>query len=306
MNRCGSAILRVELTPTKVRRIVQENTEISINAVSMLGAGFDFQTYLVNDEWVFRFPNTPAEADALMNENKVLNKLALPTATPVYEHWLSKPTGYPMPVAAYRVIRGESMESLDPESCDTTQLAKDIGITLKTLHGSVAGYDRCTVNLNHCSSTDYWENIDCGAVGLTVVEQSALSEIIARYRYNNKEETHSTPIHGDLGVEHIITNTSGRLVGIIDWSNASYGNRFKDFIGLWGWGGDQFVTRVLSSYDDSPNRYHWRYIRIKGLLYCLHRLKLAVSSGRTDTTILRNRFRMRIRETIEMSPDDFP
>ncbi|MYD80225.1 MAG: aminoglycoside phosphotransferase family protein [Gammaproteobacteria bacterium] len=297
--------MRVELTPTKVRRIVQENTEICVQDVSLLGAGFDFETYLVNDEWVFRFPNTPSEADALVNENHVLNGLSIPTTTPVYEHWLSRPTGYPMPVAGYRVIRGECMEALDPDSCDTIQLAKDLAKTLQSLHGACVNHKRHTVNLDDFSSKEVVGSFDPVTVGLTTKEQSTAIQFVEQYRNNNKK-IRSTRIHGDLGVEHIITKASRYLVGVIDWSNATIGNRFKDFIGLWGWGGDHFVQEVLSHYQDRPQHIDWAFIRVHGLMYCVHRLKLAVLHNHNYSSILCNRLRKRIKETRGMSPSDLP
>ncbi len=297
--------MRVELTPTKVRRIVQENTEISIQDVSLLGAGFDFETYLVNDEWVFRFPNTPNEADALVNENHILNDLSLPTATPVYEHWLSSPTGYPMPIAAYRIIRGECMESLDPDSCDTTQLAKDLGKTLQSLHGTNVHHERHTANLDDFTLREVVGNLNAVTAELPTSEQSTVTQFVERYRHNNKN-VRSARIHGDLGVEHVITRAGRYLVGVIDWSNATIGNRFKDFIGLWGWGGDRFVQRVLTYYHDRPQHIDWGFIRVHGLMYCLHRLKLAVLHNHNYSSILRNRLRKRIKETRGMCPSDLP
>ena len=270
-----------------------------------MGAGFDFETYLVNDEWVFRFPKTPSVADALVNENHLLIDLSLPTTTPVYEHWLSRPIGYTLPVAAYKIIRGDCMESLETDSCDTAQLAEDIGKTLQSLHGTCVDYKNHTANLDDFLSREAVRNLDLATVGLTAREESIAVQFVERYR-SNKKKLPSTRIHGDLGVEHIITRASRYVVGVIDWSNATFGNRFKDFVGLWGWGGDHFVQEVLSHYHERPKQSDWGFIRIHGLMYCLHRLKQAVSCNHNYSSILRNRLRKRIRETRGMSPSDLP
>lgn len=297
--------MTVELTTTKVRKIVQENTGILTESVSSLGAGFDFRTFLVNDEWVFRFPNTPSEADALLAESKLLNNLSLPTTTPVFEYLLDKPTGYTTPIAGYRLIRGESMESLNSDSCDTTQLARDLGRTLRSLHGMDFDDKRSSSGLNGHPLPTLLGTRDFDSVGLTTNEASILAQFVSRYSPRKNQST-CARIHGDLGVEHIITSEGRRVEGVIDWANASIGNRFRDFIGLWGWGGDKFVIRVLSNYDSYPQSYDWEFIRVQGLLYCLHRLKLAAANNLEHLSKLRTRLRERLNETKGMSPNDLP
>lgn len=297
--------MTVELTTTKVRKIVQENTGILTENVSSLGAGFDFKTFLVNDEWVFRFPNTPNEADALITESKLLNNLSLPTTTPVFEYWLDKPIGYTMPIAGYRLIRGESLESLDSGSCDTTRLARDLGWTLHSLHGMDFDEEKSSNSLNGHPLPELSRTKDFDSVGLTTNEASSLAQFVSRYSPRKNQST-CARIHGDLGVEHIITTEGRHVEGVIDWANASMGNRFRDFIGLWGWGGDNFVIQVLSNYDSYPQSHDWAFIRTQGLLYCLHRLKLAAANNLEHLSKLLARIRERIHETNGMSPNDLP
>jgi aminoglycoside 2''-phosphotransferase len=58
--------------------------ELPVRDIAFLGAGMDSDAYLVDDEWVFRFPKREAAARALGREAAVLPKLAgrLPVATP--------------------------------------------------------------------------------------------------------------------------------------------------------------------------------------------------------------------------------
>lgn len=297
--------MTVDLTLTKVRRIIAENTKILTQSATLLGAGLDFRSYLINDHWVFRFPNTPNEADALFNERQLLNSLSLPTRTPVFEYWLDRPFGYTMPIAGYRLIRGESMESVDSDSCDNTHLAKDLGRILRTLHkpGIDPGRRSSSPNGHPILEISSAPNFD--SVGLTTSETSSLAQFVSRYSQDHSQFL-NTRIHGDLGVEHIITRSGRHVEGVIDWSNATFGNPFRDFIGLWGWGGDNFVTRVLSNYDNYPHAHDWGFIRVGGLLYCLHRLRLAAAYDLEYLSILQNRLRQRINETRGMNPSDPP
>ncbi len=81
--------------------------ELPVRDVAFLGAGLDSDAYLVNDEWVFRFPKREAVARALNREVALLSKLAgrLPVATPRFAH-IGHQTGSGLLFAGYRLIRG--------------------------------------------------------------------------------------------------------------------------------------------------------------------------------------------------------
>lgn len=62
--------------------------ELPVRDIPFLGAGMDSDAYLVDDEWVFRFPKREAAARALGQEVAVRPKLAgrLPMATPRFAY----------------------------------------------------------------------------------------------------------------------------------------------------------------------------------------------------------------------------
>lgn len=56
-------------------------------------------------------------------------------------------------------------------------------------------------------------------------------------------------IHHDIGPEHLIVDsTTGRLVGILDWTDAILGDAARDFVGLVPALGWKFTEAVLRSY----------------------------------------------------------
>ncbi|MGH7576372.1 MAG: phosphotransferase, partial [Longimicrobiales bacterium] len=56
-------------------------------------------------------------------------------------------------------------------------------------------------------------------------------------------------IHHDLGPEHLILDPdTGRLVGILDWTDAILGDPARDFVFLVTWRGWSLVEQVLNSY----------------------------------------------------------
>ena len=57
-------------------------------------------------------------------------------------------------------------------------------------------------------------------------------------------------VHNDICPDHLIVDPrSGRLTGIIDFSDAIVGDPVLDMVGLIGLGGYRFIADVLSSYD---------------------------------------------------------
>ncbi|MCY4143299.1 MAG: aminoglycoside phosphotransferase family protein [Gammaproteobacteria bacterium] len=289
--------MNLDLTLVKAKWIVQESTDLEVVKASLLGEGNDFVSYLINDEWVFRFPKSWANADKLLHEREFLKALTIPVRTPRFKYWETNPSGYPVPVAGYRIIRGDILESLQPESCDAASLAIEIADVLGVLHGH-----RTKSVPNQSERTDYWlqQSNDDLWIGLDEFSREEIEEAQAflnQYRNDSNQASKDVVvIHGDLGVEHIITDGARHLRGIIDWSNSCLGNRFFDFIGLWGWGGDEFVVESLCHYGAMPDSSEWALIRSWGLIYCIGRYKLAHARNRTTNIATRTRLRKRIEE----------
>lgn len=297
--------MSVELTLTKVRTIIQENTEIFVEEISKLEAGFDFVNFLINDEWVFRFPNSANELAGLINEKRVLENLSSPAPTPVIKHWISKPIGYALPIAGYKFIPGESLESLNCDSCDRLLLAKELGCILQYIHEPCNNQEDLARTLNDAWIGETEKLVALDVFGLQSEQSSTITQFLRQYCPAERTPT-CMRIHGDLSAEHIITSNRCHVSGIIDWSNSGCGNRFKDFVGLWGWGGDRFVLEVLANYDACPCEEDWGYIRANGLAYCLHRLRFAEANDLVQKQILRNRLDRRVTEIRRASPTERP
>jgi aminoglycoside phosphotransferase (APT) family kinase protein len=56
-------------------------------------------------------------------------------------------------------------------------------------------------------------------------------------------------VHQDLGPEHFIVDpASGRLAGILDWTDGGLGDAARDFVTLVTFGGWDFADQALASY----------------------------------------------------------
>jgi aminoglycoside phosphotransferase (APT) family kinase protein len=84
--------------------------DLPVREVDFLGSGMDSAAYLINEEWVFRFPKRAAAARALGREVALLPGLAgrVPVAVPRFAY-LGRLTGSGRPVAGYPIIRGQPL-----------------------------------------------------------------------------------------------------------------------------------------------------------------------------------------------------
>ena len=75
-----------------------------------IGTGWDNDAYLVNGEWVFRFPRRELGARTMAREIEFLPPLVphLPLAVPRHEHVGAPDAEYPYPFAGYRQLPGRT------------------------------------------------------------------------------------------------------------------------------------------------------------------------------------------------------
>jgi aminoglycoside phosphotransferase (APT) family kinase protein len=61
--------------------------------------------------------------------------------------------------------------------------------------------------------------------------------------------------HNDLSPDHVIVDAkTGKLAGIIDWSDATLGDPARDFVFLVTWRGWPFAEEILRAYPHSLDR----------------------------------------------------
>jgi aminoglycoside phosphotransferase (APT) family kinase protein len=93
-------------SPERARAAVRRLTPLRADELVELGRGTESVAYLVDGEWVARFPAVPAAQATLRRELALLPALrpALPLATPVFEHVGRSRTD--LVFVAYRSISG--------------------------------------------------------------------------------------------------------------------------------------------------------------------------------------------------------
>ncbi len=99
----------VELSESIASRLIAgQFPELPIIEAKLIGEGWDNAAYLVNEEWVFRFPRRKMGGELIETECRLLlylaNRLSLPIPNPVF---IGSPEGdYPYSFAGYRHLKG--------------------------------------------------------------------------------------------------------------------------------------------------------------------------------------------------------
>jgi aminoglycoside phosphotransferase (APT) family kinase protein len=221
--RCELARLRPELREARIER---------------LGDGWDASAWLVDSEWVVRFPRRAMGRDAVENEIHVTPLLAphLDIPIPVPEWIGSQSETYPYRFVGHRMIPGATGCSLAADDAARGGLAEHLGHALRTLHtirletqreadAPLDTLKRANMSRRHGlmrSAIDAME---------TQRAELALDDVLAR-----AGELCETPpwqgspvwVHGDLYARHLALAPDGSLAGIIDWGDCHRGDPALD------------------------------------------------------------------------------
>ena len=202
--------------------------------LSEIDVGWDFKVLILDDEWVLRIPRSGPSAQALATEIELLPALApaLPVEIPRFEQVSREPL-----FVVYRLIHGEPLRDEDSDG---------VRAFLAALHSFDAGAlelprpDWAGIYRGHAED---WRTL---VLPLLDVDERATAEALLR---ETETLTGFEPalVHCDLGPSHLLCR-DGRLVGVIDWADATIGDPAVDYAWLLhvpfpGWDVDEELRR---------------------------------------------------------------
>ena len=230
-----------------------------------LGSGWAVDAYLLDDRLVARFPRT-AEAAEWVDFDEAVLGLVAPALRPV----CAVPTvvgraragaHFPYDFLVCELVRGAPAEWRTAPVAE--ELAADLGRALTRIHAVPVDEAR--------------------AAGLRAVDGGDSGDA-GPLRF----------LHGDFrGGNIIVDPASGRLAGVIDWTNATLGDPALDFMTLVLWRGWAFTRRALGAYELPVDDGFLDRVRYHAQLQALEWLTDAIRRGRDPEphlTSLRNAF----------------
>ena len=282
-----------ELTAEIVRAVVREQfPELAVASVEPMGEGWEFETFLVDDRVVFRFPRRADGGDGFEWQERlhvlVASVISDIVRIPRITRW-GKPCGrFPYRFTGHDLVPGVGAN--DPSVSMNPELADDIGRVLSRLHAipadvaAVAGVGTADPN-----------DVDLGAALLRLRRWVSEVPEIRDHAHDPCMWLDRVPhapdayrgmprlIHGDFQMEHVLVSpTTGRLSGIIDWGPVLC-EPAPDFNYVLLHGGWSFFQRAVAAYDLPLDAEFAKRTLFSARLGALAGLADAVKRGRSPS-----------------------
>lgn len=225
------------MTEKKAAQIIkQQFPEFKPVNIDVLGEGFDNSAFLVNNQYVFRFPLRKKASKLIEIENRLLPVISqlVPVAVPNPQYF-GKPNGYyPWSFGGYKILSGNNPTSLtsSQRSLSVEVLAK----FLRTLHDfpvkeaeKLVPYDQMDrMNIEKRKKMLEPQIKKTKQFGLIKGKMaSKLEEIILNVN-SPTENSPYTMVHGDLHFRNILVNDAGEISSVIDWGDSHIGHPAVD------------------------------------------------------------------------------
>lgn len=271
----------------EVRRIVAEHLPARPAAtVTRLGEGTDHAAFLVDGEVVVRLALGGSEAErraGVARERELLRVAASLSPVPVPSVLFADPA---RGCLAYRRLAGEPLLAAPPawRAEHARAVARTLGAVLAALHGAPtdAPTGAPTDALRARAGTDVrpadaWraeaaEHLAAVAWALPEARRRA----VARFVDTPPDGAPFLSVapaftHNDLGIEHVLVDAAtGRVTGIIDWSDAAVADPAVDFARLLRDLGPAALDAALAVYGGaSPGDRDALRARVEFLARCL-------------------------------------
>ena len=245
-----------------VRELLAEQfPDLAVAAARYLHAGWDSTAWLINGQWVFRFPKREERREWVDSELGVLDLLGrrdLSVSVPVPEYVGQASRRFPCRFMGYRLIAGTTGDRLSPNQVDQKESAARLGELLTVVHS----IDPCTADARIQTYDFPLDGVLAETIAMRETVLLRLPIELQTVCRPYLDGTCAVPmqaaalrclVHGDLVDEHVVLDDCGRVSGVIDWGDAGLSDPGHDFGGLWAWLGAEFVRDVLSHYGHPWN-----------------------------------------------------
>jgi len=280
----------VEISEAIALGLVQNQfPALGAKRIELVGEGWDNAAFLIDGEWLFRFPRRKMAEELMQNECRVLPYLAksltLPIPIPVYRGRPER--GYPYPFAGYRYVAGAPACLLDWSDEERAANAGILGSFLRSLHSAPldAGVlewaprdhmRRADLPYRHERNEAMTRELG-QAIG--EIDASAVIALSAQLSLARPYEGPERWVHGDAYACHFLADEERRICGVIDWGDAHLGDPAIDISIAFGflpaWARAAFVS-AYGSVDEET----WKRAQFRALHYGLIMLMYGRESGK--------------------------
>lgn len=241
-------------------------------SVEYLHEGRDNAAFLVNGQWIFRFPKRHERQSWIESEIDALRwlgskRLPIQVPDPVY---LGQPSSlYPCSFMGYSMIEGVPGDRIAASAVNRQENARRFGELFTIVHS----LDVCEAEPLGIDSFEWpLEDALAEAVSMRETVYDALPEALKPVCRPFLEGSCEVPrvsrgrrclVHGDLADEHVLFDKHGGVSGVIDWGDCGICDPATDFAGLYAWIGEDFVRDVLVYYRHAVDASFLRQVAFR-------------------------------------------
>ena len=265
-----------------LRTIRAEFPQLDVRRLKHLGSGWEYDVYLADDKWVFRFPRRVEVAELCDRERAILDfigrRLRHRVQTPIIRFVGGPTPSFPYRFMAHDLIAGVGAD--DATVNHTAPLAAQLGSILAHLHSTPPTAARAVgIGAENESCLERYEEAvhdveDLPASG--VIVDRAVAWLMSHPAPPPEYDGEPRLLHNDLCPDHMLVRPEdGSLAGLIDWSDAAFGDPTLDFVVLVLWRGWDFVDAVLDAYSPRGDQFFIRRMAFLARVMSLHWLTAA-------------------------------
>ncbi len=231
--------------PASVREHLRAHSpDLRAERIQPVGTGWDSHAYLVDDEWIVRYPRRPEVGKNLRTETTLLRWLQqrLPAAVPVPELVTAEPL-----CVRHRIVRGE------PVARGQLGAAAGLGRFLAALHAVpvAEAVARGVPDQQRSREESRAHLADMHRRVLPLLNRAERRGGLAVLAAASACDGHQL-VHGDLGPDHVLT-AGDRLAGVIDWSDARVADPARDLAWPLHGADATFGAVVAAAYGGVPD-----------------------------------------------------
>ncbi|HZT93630.1 MAG TPA: phosphotransferase [Gaiellaceae bacterium] len=203
--------------------------DVPVRSLVAVGEGWDYSVFLVDDEWVFRFPRREVVVPGTEREIAVLPLLEVPTAIPRPEYVGVPSDAFPWPFYGARYIPGKEAVGLGDET--RQRLARPLARFLRALHAHDLDLP---VDLQRRSDMSF--RVPRVRQALSAIDDLWQSpprvEEVLREAETLPPAEPTAVVHGDLHFRQLLVH-EGQLSGVIDWVDVCRADPGQDLQLVW-------------------------------------------------------------------------
>lgn len=265
--------------------IQMQFSNLEVKKIAYFGAGWDNTAFLVNDQYIFRFPRRKVAVALLEREVKLLpflaEKLPLKIPKPVFVGEAS--AFYPCLFSGYKILEGISASELTLDSAARAQNTEALANFLRVLHSIELPSNLLSEAIIENRANPH-KLVPKTLEALVMLEEhqyvfgKKLEIYLENFPVSLQDNTRHL-IHGDFYPKHILLNIENKVCGVIDWGDAEINHPALDLAIAFQFLPERQHEKFRQIYHLPISEASWELARLRALYSTMTLIHYATDVG---------------------------